>query len=68
MIDLIWQLFRPLQGDTMKFGLQVNLQLSQLERPRKKLYYKKALQTFYGQKDHLPWKTGQEKSKSPTSQ
>ena len=32
-----------------------------LSGQEKKRYYKKALQTLYGQKDHLPWKTGQEK-------
>ena len=40
---------------------KVDLQNSQLKRPRKKKYYKKVLQTLYGQKDHLPWYTVQEK-------
>ena len=45
----------------LKVGLnEVYLQLSQLKRPRKKKYYEKALQTLNGQKDHLPWNTGQE--------
>ena len=44
-----------------KVGLQVNIQLSKLKRPRKKDTTKKSLQTLNGQKDHLPWTTGKEK-------
>ena len=50
----------------IKNGLQVNIQLSELKRPRKKDTIKKALQTLYGQKDHIPWNTGQEKSSLKT--
>ena len=53
--------FKFLILKVQKVGLQVNLQLSQLKRPRKKIYYKQALQTSYDQKEHLPWNTGQEK-------
>ena len=45
----------------IKVGLQVNIQLSKLKQPRKKDTVKKALQTLYGQKDHIPWNTGQKK-------
>ena len=38
-----------------KVGLQLNIQLSNLKQPRKKDNVKKALQTLYGQKDHIPW-------------
>ena len=45
----------------IKVGLQANIQLSKLKSQEKKKYYKKALQSFYGQKDHLLLNTGQEK-------
>ena len=35
--------------------MQVNIQLSKFQRPRQKNTLKKALQTAYGQKDHIPW-------------
>ena len=44
-----------------KVGLQVNLQLSQLKRPKKKKTLLKSIKNLYGQKDHLPWNTGQAK-------
>ena len=56
-----WKKYKFLIFNVTKSLNASKLQLSQLKRPRKKRYYKKALQTLYGQKDHLPWNTGQEK-------
>ena len=56
-----WKKYKFLIFKVTKSWLQVNLQLSQLKRPRIRRYYKKAWQTLYGQKDHLPWNTGKEK-------
>ena len=51
------KLKRPRKKDTIKKQYKPYMAKSSANlRGQKKRYYKKAIQTLYGQKDHLPWK------------